>query len=443
MLKLKIIIIAAVLLIFLGSLASADFAHDVKEYQLNNGLKILLLENHDAPLIAYYTFYKVGARNERPGITGLSHFTEHMMFNGAKKYGPKMFDLLLENNGGYSNAYTSKNITAYYQIFTPDILELVIDLEADRLANLAFDSEMLESERGVVKEERLVGSDNDNSEIVWEELFAAAYMAHSYSWPVIGWMADIENYNREECLKYFRTYYVPNNAVTVIVGDFDADQAYNLLKKYMQDIPRGLPQTQVVRNEPPQRGPRRVTVEKPAQHVHFMRGYHIGDKDSPDMYAMEILEYLLLRGESSRMYQTMVNDLEIALSQWGGYSWGFDPSLFYFYIGAVPGVGVNEIEQAFDSVINEFTINGPTEDELTRAKNSLTAKFYKNYKTVEGIAHQIGYYQTLFNEWHQMYDYTAQIRKVTVEDIKQVAGKYFTRKNSTTAVLVPEQRGAL
>ena len=441
--KSNILLLIVVLSIWLASSVAANFVHDVKEYQLDNGLKILLLENHDIPLIAYYTFYKVGSRNERPGITGISHFTEHMMFNGAKKYGPKMFDLLLENNGGYSNAYTSKNITAYYQIFTPDILELVIDLEADRLSSLAFDPEMLESERGVVKEERMVGSDNDNSEIVWEELFATAYMAHSYSWPIIGWMADIDNYNREQCLEYFRTYYVPNNAVTVIVGDFDADEAYRLLEKYMRDIPRGLPQTPVVRNEPPQRGPRRVSVEKPAQHVHFMRGYHIGDKDSPDLYAMDILEYLLTTGESSRIYQTLINDLEIALSHWGGYSWGFDPSLFYFYIGAVPGIGVDDIEQALDSVINEFVINGPTEDEIIRARNSLTARFYKNYKTVEGIAHQIGYYQTIFGDWRRMYDYTEKLKTVTAEDIRQAAAKYFTRNNSTTAVLMPEQGGAL
>ena len=148
MFKRKFHFLMVALLISCGTL-SAGFNHDIKEYELDNGMKILLLENHDAPLIAYYTFYKVGSRNERPGITGISHFIEHMMFNGADKYGPQMFDLMLENNGGYSNAYTSKNVTAYYQIFTPDILELVIDLEADRIASLAFEPEMVASERGV------------------------------------------------------------------------------------------------------------------------------------------------------------------------------------------------------------------------------------------------------------------------------------------------------
>jgi len=429
----------ALALVIFTTHAFAAFHLDVKQYELNNGLQILMTENHDAPIISYYTFYKVGSRNERPGITGISHFHEHMMFNGAAKYGPKMFDLMLESNGGYSNAYTSKNMTAYYEDFSSDKLELIFDLESDRMRSLAFDPDMVVSERGVVREERLVTTDNDNSSIIYEELFATAYMAHSYSWPVIGWMVDIEHYNREDCLEYFKTYYAPNNAVVVIVGDFDADNAYALMQQYFGDLPAGPPPREVLRDEPPQRGPRRVAINKQSQYSHFMRGYHVGDKDSPDLYALEYIQNILTTGESSRISQTLVNDLEISLGQYGGFSWGFDPSLFYFYIAGAPGIDIDQIEQAFDSVLTDFKTNGPTGEEMERARNSLMASFYKGFKTNNGTAHQIGYYQTLFGDWQHMYDYADKIRAVTPEQVREVAAKYFTANNSTTAILVPEE----
>jgi predicted Zn-dependent peptidase len=325
--------------------ASAEFKLDVREFKLDNGLTILMLENHAAPLTTYYTFFKVGARNERVDNSGISHFFEHMMFNGAEKYGPKMFDLALESNGGYSNAYTSKNVTAYYQDFSSDILELVIDLESDRMANLALEEEMVRSEAGVVSEERLVGTDNDNVGIVYEELFSAAFMSHPYANPVLGWMESIKNFNREDCVEYFRTYYAPNNAVVAIVGDFDTDEALALMKQHFSGISSGPPPPPVARYEPEQRGPRRVMIERSARHSHIMRGYHIGDKDSPDLFAMEIIQFILTTGESSRLYQTLVNDLEVAFRLWGGFSWSFDPTLFYFYVGAVPGMDYQRVEQ--------------------------------------------------------------------------------------------------
>ncbi len=434
-------IIAVILL--LSSQLAAEFTHEVAEFELDNGLKILMLENHTTPVISYYTFFKVGSRNERPGITGISHFFEHMMFNGAKRYGPKMFDLQLESNGGYSNAYTSKNLTVYYEDFSSDILELVIDMESDRMENLAFEPEMLTSEMGVVKEERRVGIDNDNVGIIWEELFATAYMAHSYSWPIVGWMDDLNSISREDCLNYHQTYYAPNNAVVVIVGDFETDKALYLMKQYFTHIKAGPPPAPVVKNEPAQRGPRQALIKQAAQQPHLMRGYHVGDKDSPDLFTMEIFQFLLTSGESCRLRQTLVNDLELSLGLFGGFSWGFDPSLFYIYAMVSPGKEYQDVEAAIDSVLIDLATNGPTENELQRAKNSLTANFYKEYKTSNGIAHQIGYYQTLFGDWKSMYTFVDRVKAVTAEDVKNVAIKYFQPNQATTAVLVPEVGGAL
>lgn len=433
---LSIVIIMAITLT--GTVFSAEFKLDVKEYQLDNGLTILLLENHTAPVITYYTFFKVGARNESRYNSGISHFFEHMMFNGSEKYGPKMFDQTLESNGGYSNAYTSKNVTAYYEDFSSDILEIVLDLESDRMANLSLDSAMVLSERGVVYEERLVTTDNDYGSLVYEELFATAYVAHSYQSPVIGWAESIKNFNRPDCVEYFKTYYAPNNAVVAIVGDFNADEAFELMKQYFGNIPSGPPPPEVPVYEPEQRGAKRVTMEKPVQYTHFMRGYHVGDKDSPDLPALEVIQNVLVSGESSRIFQSLVNDLELSLGCYGGFEWGFDPSLFYFYVAGVPGLELPVLESAFDSVLTEFVTNGISEEELQKAKNRLVAGFYKNFKTNNGIAHELASYQTLYGDYKAMYQFPEKINAVTVDDVKTVAAKYFTRTNSTTSVAIPE-----
>jgi predicted Zn-dependent peptidase len=432
------LLIAAALVLFGVGVCAAEFTHDVKEYQLQNGLKILILENHAAPVTTYYTFFKVGARNERPGITGISHFHEHMMFNGAKKYGPKMFDLMLESNGGYSNAYTSSDVTAYYEDFASGILNLIVDLESDRMANLAFDPKMVASELGVVREERRMSIDNDNSGLIYEELFATAYEAHPYSWPVIGWMADLFNITRDDCVNYFKTYYAPNNATVVIVGDVDPVKAMDTLTKAFKDIPSGPLPAKVVQDEPVQLGPRRSEIIKDAQFGHLTRGYHVGDKDSPDRFALDIIKVILGGGESSRLNQTLVNDLQLAQYAYDDYELRIDPSLFYFYVAAVPGIGNDQVERVLDSVLTTFVGSGPTDEELTRAKNSLIADFYKGYATNNGTAHQLGFYQTFYGDWRKMYEYPDGVRKVTAAEVKEAAAKYFTLDNSTTVVITPE-----
>ncbi len=434
----KLIILSALVLMAAGGAMGAEFNLDVKEYQLDNGLTIMMLENHTAPVITYFSIFKVGARNERRDNSGISHFFEHMMFNGAEKYGPKMFDQVLESKGGRNNAYTSQNITAYYEDFPAGALEIVLDLESDRMADLTLKEEMIKSEAGVVSEERLVGVDNDNESIMDEELYATAYMTHAYEGPVLGWMESIRNFNRADCMEYFKTYYAPNNAVVAIVGDFDSEKTLALMKRYFGDIPAGPPPPRVPRYEPEQRGAKRVFLERKAEHEHFMRGYHVGDKDNPDLFALEIIQFILTSGESSRMHKTLVNDLQLALYQSGGFDWGFDPSLFTFYVAVSPGVDHAKAEAAFDSVLAELTAQGPQPEELQKAKNSLTANFYKNYKTNHGTAHELARYKTLYGDWKTMYHFTAGVKAVTVEQVREVMARYFKPKNSTTVVLVPE-----
>ena len=221
-----------IFLLALSPLLAQNKADDVKTFTLKNGMQIIVLEDHSIPNVAMYLFYKVGSRNEHPGITGISHFFEHMMFNGAKKYGPKQFDITMEANGGANNAYTSNDVTVYSNWFPRSAMDLIFDLEADRIAHLNFDEKMIESERGVILSERSTSLENSNETFLIQEVLATAFNAHPYMWPVIGWESDIKNWTKSDLQNYFKTYYAPNNCVVVITGDVTLDEG----KKIKQEI---------------------------------------------------------------------------------------------------------------------------------------------------------------------------------------------------------------
>src|SRR6202167_807891 len=255
---------------------------DVQTDTLSNGMKILIQEDHNIPNVAMYFFFKIGSRNEHPGATGLSHFFEHMMFNGAKKYGPKQFDIQMEKNGGNNNAYTTEDTTVYTDWFPRSALELMMDMEADRIRDLSFDPKMIESERGVVYSERRLSVDNSNFGTLREQLNAAAFIAHPYHWPVVGWPSDIESWTMDDLKAHFRMGYAPNNCVMVVVGDAPKTEVIGLARKYLEPIPRQDPPPPVRTKEPAQLGERRVVVRKPAQLPIEMIAYHVPEAKSPD-----------------------------------------------------------------------------------------------------------------------------------------------------------------
>jgi zinc protease len=251
-----------ILFLFTISIFPQTSVDDIKSFTLKNGMKILVLENSAIPNANMYLFYRVGSRNEHVGITGISHFFEHMMFNGAEKYGPKQFDRTMEANGGANNAYTSENITAYTNWFPSSALEVIFDLEADRIAHLNFDSSMIESERGVILSERSTGLENNPMEELWQEVQATAYIAHPYMWPVIGWESDIKNWTKQDLENYFHTYYAPNNCLVVISGDVKFDEVKKLAEKYWEPIPAAPSPRKVHTIEPEQTGERTVFVQR-------------------------------------------------------------------------------------------------------------------------------------------------------------------------------------
>ncbi len=313
---------------------------------LKNGLKVILMEDHSVPVVSRWTFYRVGGQNERPGITGISHFIEHMMFNGAAKYGPKEFDRILESNGGYSNAFTSEDMTAYYEDFASDVLELCIDLDSDRMKSLTLDPKFVVSEMGVVKEERRLSVDNSVEGAMYEELGALAYKAHPYGWPVIGWMSDLEKITRDDAVDYWKTYYAPNNAILVIVGDFETKKALELVHTYYDSVPSQAPPEPVRTVEPEQPGERRAEVRKPAEMPQILVGYHIPEVTSNDIYALDVLQYVLSEGESSRLYKKLVRDLGIAVYAGANASWNIAPALFTFDVKVRPDKTAAECEAA-------------------------------------------------------------------------------------------------
>jgi len=247
---------------------------------LKNGMKVLVQGDRSIPNVALYIFYRIGSRNERPGTTGISHFFEHMMFNGAKKYGPGELDKAMEANGASNNAYTSQNVTVYQDWFPRSALQLIFDIEADRIQYLSFDPQKIQSERGVVASERRLSVDNQNYGALDEQLWATAFIAHPYQWPVVGWMSDIENWTMEDLKRHFEMGYSPSNATMVVVGDVSAEEIFQLCEKYLEPIPSHAPPPPVTTIEPPQLGERRLILHKP-EHTGLLRAQHSTDDPLP------------------------------------------------------------------------------------------------------------------------------------------------------------------
>ncbi len=437
-------VMAAVLLVLSAGAAPAfagekiSVAIDATVETLDNGLKVILVEDHSVPVISYQTFFRVGARNERAGITGISHFMEHMMFNGADKYGPKEFDAVLEANGGYSNAFTSDDMTAYYEDISSDGLELCVDLDSDRIQSLTLDPKFIESEMGVVMEERMLRIDNSVRGQMWEDLDALAFKAHPYKWPVIGWMSDLEAIDRDDCVEYFKTYYAPNNAILIVAGDFDTKKAMKLIHKYYDGIPAQTPPAAVRTVEPEQLGERRGEVHKKAELPAVFIAYHTPDIKSDDIYTLDVLQQVLTGGESSRLYRKLVREAQAAMSVTASFPWRIDPYLFEFNVKMKPGHETLEAEEAIYAELADIIENGVLEEELARAKNVLEADFVRSMQTVNGRASKIGRYEILFGDYTEIMNVPGRYRAVTDEQIREAAGKYFAKNNRTVVTLVPE-----
>src|SRR4051812_34888909 len=409
----------------------------VQEHSLPNGLQIRLLADSSLPIASLYSFFRVGSRNEQPGITGISHLFEHMMFNGSRKYGPKEFDRRLESAGGSSNAYTSNDMTAYYEDFASDALPLVLDLEADRMASLTIDDTSLLRERDVVKEERRFRTDNDIDGMMDEAMGALAFLAHPYRWPVIGWMTDIDAITRADCERYFRAYYAPNNCTLVLVGDFDSAAALELISRLYSPIPSGPPLPHVAAGEPPQKGERRAVIRYPSQAPAVLAGFRGPDGRDPDSLVLDLIEAALGFGEGARLKRALVYEQELCVDAHIYFGWRIDPGLFEVSLKLNPGVEPARAEAALWAELARVCQDGIDERELQRAKNYVRAGLLRGLQTANGRAHSIGQMEVMLGSWRAFLDLADRYQAIDGAAIQRVARKVFAPHRRNLVTLLP------
>ena len=409
----------------------------VQEYKLDNGLTVLLMPEPRAPIISVQIWYRVGSRNEVLGKTGLSHLLEHLMFRGTEKYGPKQFSRLIKQGGGDNNAFTSKDYTAYFETGPKTNFKLFLELEADRMRNLKINDELFLTERKVVVEERRMRTDDDPVNSLYEETVSTAFKAHPYQWPIVGWMHDVENITRQEATDYYNTYYQPNNATLVVVGDLDPQEALREIQNTFGNIPKGPETPPFLPLEPPQRGERRTELNREAQVPAIFMAYHTPDLNDKDALPLEVLSLILSQGRSSRLYQRLVYEAKLALDAGTEYDFATaNPSLFVFYAQPLPGKAMNSIEQAMDAEIEKIKNQPVSEKELTKAKNQTEAAFIISQDSLFYRGMLLGRYQSI-GGWKKLNEIVPGIRAVTAEDVKRVAQKYLVKANCTVGILNP------
>lgn len=430
----RLVFVLLCILLFIPLAVSAS----VKEYRLKNGLKVLIIEDHKAPLATFQIWYRVGSRNEPIGKTGISHLLEHMMFKGTPKYGSKMFSNIVQRNGGTDNAYTTRDYTMYYETLASDRIGLAIELEADRMVNLLLDPKEVASERNVVMEERRMRYEDDPQNLLYEEVIATAFKSHPYRWPVIGWMSDIASIEREDLYAYYRTYYSPENAFIVISGDINSENIFLKVKENFEKIPGiGKKIVPVKTEEPQQNGQRRVYLRKEAELPYLLIAYHVPSFPHKDSFALDVLSTILSGGKSSRLYKSIIYEKRLALNVFADYS-GFykDPFLFVFGGTAAPEKNIEDVEKTIYEEIERIKKEPPSEREVQKAKNQIEASFVFAQDSSYTRAFYTGIFE-MIGDWRLMERYLKGIRKVKPEDVQAVAKKYLIDDNRTVGILMP------
>jgi len=419
------------------TVTEAGLKESVSETVLPNGLKVILLENHKAPLVTFQVWYRVGSRNESWGKTGLSHMLEHMMFKGTKRVGPEEFSRIIQENGGNDNAFTSSDFTAYFVNISSDRVRVPIDLEADRMQNLILRDEDFVTERMVVMEERRLRTDDDPVSYLGEQVDATAFQTSPYHWPVIGWMEDIKRFNLEDVKAYHHLYYNPVNAFLVVVGDFRKDDMLETLRDAFGEMPKGELPVQEKYRDPAQTGERRVVVKKEAQLPFLYMGYHVPNLMNSDSYVLEVIAEILSGGKSSRLYKNLVHDRQLALdADADNPLLSRDPNLFTFSVQPLPRKEMAEIEKSLDQEIERLKKEPVKEYELQKAKNRIEAAFVYGQDSLFYQAMLLAEYE-ISSGWKAIDDYIPNIRKVSPEDIVRVAKDYLSSENRTIGILIP------
>jgi zinc protease len=415
--------------------AQVPGADQVQAVTLANGMQVIVWPDHDIPNVALFNWVHVGSRNEVPGITGLAHFFEHMMFNGTSTRPQGEFDRVLEANGARNNAFTTNDVTVYQDWLPRPALATVFEVEADRLRNLAFEPKVIESERGVVYSERRLRVEDSLVGRLQEQVQATAYIAHPYGIPTIGWPSDIQSWRIEDLKSFFATHYAPNNCTLVLVGDIEPKSAIALAKQYFESIPAHAPPAAIRTKEPVQEGERRVNIEAEAQSPLLQFAYHALAGDDARQPALELLSRILTDGDASRLHRVLVEEQKLAISADSYVDRGFDPGLAWFLLTLPAGGDAQKAEAVFDQEIERLRDGGVTAQELGRARSQALADFWRGLSTIDGKAQALGSYAVLQGGYQRLFDAPGAYEKVTADDIRKLAGELLRRGNRTVGVL--------
>ncbi|MBN1680428.1 MAG: insulinase family protein [Anaerolineae bacterium] len=422
----------------------ADQVSHVSRHVLDNGLTVLLKEIHTAPVISWWVMYRVGSRNEPTGQTGISHWVEHMMFKGTEKFPAGVLDKAIDREGGIWNAQTSSDYTAYYETLPANKIELALQAEADRMQNALFDPDEVEAERTVIISER---QGSENSPMFWlhEETRAAAFRVHPYHHQVIGDMVDLHTMTRSDLYQHYRTYYVPNNAIAVAVGDFDTADMLARIKELYGDIPSGPEIPPVTRTEPPQMGERTVRVEREGNTSYIFVGYRAPEGTHPDWFKLSLVDSILagasapggdgLGNKTSRLYKTLV-ETELASSVGGGMYPSINPYLFSIVATVRDGRTPEEVQAALDQELERVAGGDITQDELDKAKKQAKALFAYGTESVTGQAFWLVFSENFASyTWYEQY--LAHLEAVTLDDVRDAAQRYLRRSQRTVGWFIP------
>lgn len=412
------------------------------EFQLANGLRVILHEDYSTPIVAVDIAYRVGSKNEDPMKTGFAHLFEHLMFDGSPNVKRGEFDSLIAKAGGWDNAYTTWDITNYYEVVPSNQLELALWLEADRMRGLEISDESLRTQRDVVKEERRWSVDNRPYGTVEEKLFAHAYKKHPYRWPIIGYMEHLDRATLEDVSNFFRTFYLPNNATLVIAGDLDLEETRKLVEKHFASIPSGtnpIPRVTVV--EEPQRAEAREVVPDNVQLPGVFLAYRVPEEGHPDFYPLVILCNVLAAGESSRLYRNLVYEKRIAQEVEAYVVPMEEPGLLRISAIAMQGHTADTLERELDRELELVKAGGVSVKELEKAKNQIESSMTFAKQRVDQKANLLAHYATLRGDPHLLNKEIDLYFQVSPEDILRVANQYFTKTNRTVLHYVPKGDG--